>query len=368
MKKTNFALFTALTTIFLGSSALANHPIIRPFKSVRANGMGNVRYTTGLYEENFYANPARVTANKENQFQLPKFTIEVGADAIGSISDLTSGDGLSGLAGHVGDPISASFQMIFPAWYSTEFLADFWAFGVGMMMNSQFVGTVGQTGLISPVSVLTAGPSFTLGRRLLPGHPLSVGINMHTHYRVSSGSAIGISDFLSGTGLGDTIKGGSGLGIDFDAGSTYRAPWELLGFEYNFAFAINNLLGGTYKNLGGQIGDLTNTPLPTKRSFNLGASAKRQISFLDQLLLAIEFTDIGNNENGSLFKTLHLGSEARWKSLAARLGVNQGYFTAGLGFDVGFFTMNLATYGEEIGLNAGVKQDRRYALDFGFQI
>lgn len=369
----NFIFLFLLTLGFSLASArvsYANDPIIRSYKSVRANGMGNVRYTTGLYEENFFANPARITANPESLFQLPKFSIEVGSGVLGSITDLTNSDGLNGFSKHIGEPLSASFQMTFPAWYSKEFLADFWAFGIGMTMNSQVIATVGQTGLISPLSVFTVGPSISIGRRLLPGRPLSVGLNLHTHYRASAKTAIGISDFLSGKNMGTLAKnsGGSGLGLDADLGATYRAPWDLLDFQYEFAFTLNQLLGGNFSNLGGKVGDLKNDPLPTQRSVNFGVSAKRSISFLDQWLLALEVTDLGNNPHGSFFKTLHLGTEAKWKVLAARLGVNQGYFTAGFGIDAHYFMINFASYGEELGLNAGVKQDRRYAIDFGFQI
>jgi hypothetical protein len=54
--------------------------------------------------------------------------------------------------------------------------------------------------------------------------------------------------------------------------------------------------------------------------------------------------------------------------LAFRLGLNQGYLSAGLGLDVHYFTLDLATYGEEMGLNAGSFQDRRYTFNFGLHI
>ena len=69
-----------------------------------------------------------------------------------------------------------------------------------------------------------------------------------------------------------------------------------------------------------------------------------------------------------MYKTIHIGTEEKWRALAARLGLNQGYFTAGVGLDIGFFDLNLATYGEELGMNAGTIEDRRYALELGFKI
>ena len=53
----------ALLGLALSPSAHALDQIIRPYQSVRSAGMGGVRITTGLYDENFFNNPARVTAN-----------------------------------------------------------------------------------------------------------------------------------------------------------------------------------------------------------------------------------------------------------------------------------------------------------------
>jgi hypothetical protein len=65
---------------------------------------------------------------------------------------------------------------------------------------------------------------------------------------------------------------------------------------------------------------------------------------------------------------VHLGGETHWRSLAGRLGFNQGYLSAGIGLDVHYFTLDFATYGEEIGLNAGTMEDRRFILTLGAHI
>jgi hypothetical protein len=65
---------------------------------------------------------------------------------------------------------------------------------------------------------------------------------------------------------------------------------------------------------------------------------------------------------------VHIGAETHLKILALRAGINQGYFTAGFGLDLRFFTLDAATYAEELSLNPGGLSDRRYALQFGFQI
>ena len=358
--------------LLVTSLAHAYSPILHDFHSVRAAGMGDIRYTTGLYEENFFANPARVTANPENLFQLPKLSFEAGSSAIGTIGELTksSNDGLSRFSSAIGKPLSARTQLVFPAFYKRNFLMDYWSYGIGFIMSAQTVAGLGQSGVLDPTTVINMGPAFTLGRRLLPEHRLSLGITARTEYRLTSGSFISVSDFLNGTNVSKALKGGSGMGIDFDLGTSFKPHWGWLGFQYEIGAAINNLLGGKYKNLGGKISGWDKDPIPANISYNLGVSAtKKNLLFLDSFLYAIELSDLGpSNMNGSIFRNIHLGTESKWRALAARLGVNQGYYTAGLGLNLHYIELNLATYGEELGLNAGIVEDRRYALQLGFQI
>ncbi|MBS1958677.1 MAG: hypothetical protein JST80_04315 [Bdellovibrionales bacterium] len=344
-------------------------PIVRSFHSVRTAGMGDVRYTTGLYEENFYANPARVTQNPDSRFQLPKISLEASSNTVSALSNLLKpGAGLAAAADSVGKPLGARFQLVLPAYFSKEFTNDMWALGVGFMLSAQTSAVVSQTGTIDPLTLVNFGPAFTIGRRLLEEHRLSVGATLHTEFRGSSNAVLSIQDFLRGTDLSKAVKGGSGMNIDFDVGTSYRPHWALGGFEYEVGFAINNILNGMYKN-GGKISGWNGDPTPSNRSWNFGISANHKDYWVfDNVLFALEFTDIGNNPGASIYRTVHIGTEARWSKLAARFGINQGYFTAGFGMDFHWFDLNVATYGEEMGLNAGTLEDRRYALEFGFQI
>lgn len=361
----------AVAALLFATPALAQYrPIIRAFHSARTAGMGDVRVTTGMYEEALFGNPARLTAIEGTRFQLPKFTFEVSSAALGAMGDLLSSDGgLSAASGSVGKPISARFQMMLPAYYSGNFTSDQWALGVGFLFAGSTTAVVSQTGYVDPNTLINVGPAFTLSRRLLDENRLSVGATLHTQFRASSNSFFSIRDFLSGRAISSFLSGGSGLGIDLDLGSTFRPHWKTFGMDYELGLSINNVFGGRYTNLGGKITTWPGDPMPSLRSFGFGISAKRKDwGPFAQVLFAIEMTDIGNNPKGSLFRNLHLGTEALWKKLALRTGLNQGYLTGGLGMDLSWFTFNLATYGEELGLTTGVMEDRRYALEFGFHI
>jgi hypothetical protein len=135
-------------------------------------------------------------------------------------------------------------------------------------------------------------------------------------------------------------------------------------------------MGGRFSNFSFKpIKDSSGNPspanLPTQqpRTFNLGVAALKPTNgVLRDSTLALEFTDLGNNTNGSIYRTIHLGGETHLGILAGRLGINQGYLCAGLGLDLKFVTLDVATYGEEMSLNSGGYEDRRYALRLAFQI
>ncbi len=372
MKTQNKIITLGLLFTAFANQSFAYAPIIRDFHSVRAAGMGDVRYTTGEFEENFYANPARITDNPDSRFQLPQLSFEAGSTALSTLSTLTSSGnkGLSGFKGVVGEPLSARFQMVFPGYYSRNFITEDWSLGIGMLLSAQTVAEVGQSGSIDPLVLMNVGPSITVARRLLDENRLTVGVTARTEFRANANSNFSIQDFLGGTKVSDAVKGGNGAGFDFDLGTTFKPHWTLGGFSYQVGFAINNIMDGKYTNIGKPIKtDWSADPLQSPRTYNFGVSARHTgIPVFDSVLFALEVTDIGNNTNGSFYRLLHAGSEAKWKDLIARVGLNQGYYTAGFGIDLGFFNANLATYGEELGLNAGVREDRRYALQIGFEI
>lgn len=368
--RSNILKITTLAALAsLSSTALAYSPIIRDYQSARQVAMGNVRYTTGLYEENFFANPARVTENPSNMLQLPKFTFEAGSGTLKSFKDLTAGgSGFAPFKSSVGKPLSAKVQIIPLAFYKREMFRR-WSFAVGIQANAQTFGQLSQTGLVTPTTILGAGPVFTLARKLLPEDRLSIGINARAEYRASAPAPFQLLQFLRGDKADTFLRGGSGMGIDFDLGTTFRPHWGLLGMNYELAFAANNLLGGKYNQFGGKIGGWAGNPIASPRSFNFGIAARKpDLWKFKSFMAALEVTDLGNNQNGSLFRTIHLGAEAVWKVLAIRGGINQGYLCGGFGLDLLFLTLDASTYGEEMGLNAGSFEDRRYALSFGFKI
>ncbi|MDX9730744.1 MAG: hypothetical protein RBT63_03145, partial [Bdellovibrionales bacterium] len=70
---------------------------------------------------------------------------------------------------------------------------------------------------------------------------------------------------------------------------------------------------------------------------------------------------------------LHMGAEFLWKIRSWyqggwRVGLNQGYFTAGFNGDFAMFRLDLTTYAQEVGTSTNPKATRVYmakmSLDF----
>ena len=70
-------------------------------------------------------------------------------------------------------------------------------------------------------------------------------------------------------------------------------------------------------------------------------------------------------ENWTFKKGYHIGAEFDWKIRswwqgAWRIGVNQGYFAAGVTGKLGIFNLDFATYAEETGPSNVPNANRRY--------
>src|SRR5690606_26332830 len=124
-------------------------------------------------------------------------------------------------------------------------------------------------------------------------------------------------------------------------------------WKFRTAATLNNLLGGRYS-IAARLTKLDDEPLAQPRSFSWGVSASLPSAWkFEDLVPALELKDIGNG-GGSVFMHTHIGAEARLGGFfKPRLGIGQGYLSAGAGFDFKVASIEIATYGEEMGANVG---------------
>ena len=359
------------TLILMPFQSFALDQIVRPYQSVRSAGMGGVRMTTGLYEDNFFNNPARVTANPRSKFTLFKLSaVEVNKSLANTESSIAnSSDVLNTISGLAGENMHARIQLVLPAFYIAANEDRKWAVGFGVIGSFQADADVRQSYQTSFGGYLDVGPALTIGRKYLADDSLSVGFTGHLMYRLATDPNYTLEDYISGRSPGINSIGGEGSMFDFDIGATYRIG-DAQGFNMQVGAAMQNILGGKYNNVSFRPLKLSTSPPVQPRSVGLGISVSNpSLLIFSNPVVAFEITDVFNNQNGSLYRLLHIGGELEFLSIfTIRGGINQGYLTAGVGLDLRILTVEVSTYGEEMGLNAGTLEDRRYAAAIALQI
>jgi len=122
---------------------------------------------------------------------------------------------------------------------------------------------------------------------------------------------------------------------------------------------------------------------------NFGASVTPDVTFMNKLVLAIDYVDALNANmirdytysstgkvtyrdlvDSDFIKRVRLGVgmglvDSTFFSTALNLGLYQGAYTAGLNIEASVLKLNLATYEEQIGTGSVDIADRRYMVQLG---
>jgi hypothetical protein len=368
--KTKLALVSLVCLSALPS--FAGDQITRPYQSARSSAMGGVRITTGLYEENFWGNPARVVYNPEWRIQLPDLMAESTVQSIQMVPSIITvannvGSGsTTGLTDLSGKNFHARIQSTFPGIYLPNLNRFSVAFAVLTSVQTDMI--LRRDYELSPVAIADVGPAITVGRTFGSEEELSLGVTGRLVGRFATVNSVDIKNFLQTGSLSSGSLLSDGYQYDFDFGANYALPWAPGDVEFTPGFSINNILGGTYQNINMHAITGSGQVPAQPRSFNFGVAAYRhELWIFSGVLASIEMTDIGNNA-GSWTRGLHWGSELDLGLLSLRGGNNQGYWTYGLGLNLKVFQIDLSSYGEETTLNPGGLEERRYAVRLSFQI
>ncbi|MBN1899155.1 MAG: hypothetical protein JW827_10280, partial [Spirochaetes bacterium] len=129
----------------------------------------------------------------------------------------------------------------------------------------------------------------------------------------------------------DQMKIGTGLG--FDLGLMYR---------YSYAWRFGLQLSDVYTRIRWWDGS-ESSAIPINA--RLGAAYKPAVSFLglfEDPILAVDIEDVFHQQDKNFFLKWHFGSEFKllFKILTIRLGINEGYPSAGLGIDINFYFLS----------------------------
>ena len=188
---------------------------------------------------------------------------------------------------------------------------------------------------------------------------LLVGADVKYIKRTGTDSTYGPS-FLADLQPSDITSNLTGWGIGYgaDLGVTALVPAPF--FTASFAAAWKNIGNTTFTSQ-------TGTPIPMEEAnLTLGAALKFDTPFLS-ISPDVDFIYL-NDPTLQLTRKINFGVEIGLPLLDIRGGFHEGYYTAGIGVNLGLFRVDAATYGVELGDYPGQIEDRRYVLQFTMQV
>lgn len=150
---------------------------------------------------------------------------------------------------------------------------------------------------------------------------------------------------------------GIGYGLDLGANLTVPGP-------------VSPTLSVAWRNIGNTKFRTANTSMtapPTELSEMIIGGSLAVKTGLVNVTPAFDFRYI-NRSDVQLSKKINFGLEVSLPLLDIRGGFHQGYYALGAGVNLGMIRVDAATYGEELGVYAGQKEDRRYMLQLTMEL
>jgi hypothetical protein len=371
-----------LLVLLVASQALAVQEYYAIDRSIRALGMGGAFYALSDDESAVFYNPAGLAAYRGgSRFRLLGVQAQVSDATIGALSKVTAsgqsaGEKAATLAQYSGQTVYGQGGVNVLSWQMKNLEIA--------LINANVKANVGLTGagldtVIDVTAIGDAGLLVGYARPFLNDN-LFVGITAKGLVRGGGRKSYTVTDLVnSQTGFSSfdpNTLGGVGVGLDFDLGGTYVLPIKQVGpmIFTRVSLVFNNLLATNFT-----LAHITggNPPGLARMATIAGYSAFEGVGPIENFNVLLDLAEIGiggesnpdlGGRGGTFWKHLNLGVEAPLKGgwVIPRIGFHQGYFTAGITFDVRAAKFDLATYAEELASGVGRFGSRRWAVRMVF--
>lgn len=346
------------------------------FQDTRALGMGHAFVAVANDNTAIFYNPAGLSQLKEGESNW-----FIKADASPGILDFYSDLDKAQDAPDEVQAISDVIQNNYGKHYSfrAPSLGWLWArpnWGVAFIPADLSVD-MGINRTVGPSVGLTAIQDTTLAfsynwkiNRWHDKGSFNIGVTTKMIYRLNVDEIVDVASIALNDQVFDESQGKEGLTLDADIGFLWKGPWQ----HYNpsAGFVIRNVGDYGYLNSFNLIGDRSGKPERLNRVIDFGYAMDLPSWWVWSSKLAFDVRNI-LHPNWNIQKGLHLGVEFLWEVTSWfrggwRAGLNQGYWTAGFTGEFGIFRLDLASYGEEVGIEDIKKENRRFmttmSLDF----
>lgn len=201
---------------------------------------------------------------------------------------------------------------------------------------------------------------------------MAIGATAKAVYRGHVGKAIAATELAVNSKFFEPKDAEEGLTFDFDLGVLYNPYWQWELFKPTVGMTVRNIIDYGFKQNMHLLNSQSAEPPTLGRRVDLGTMWELPTFWVFSPRLAVDMRDMGHRY-WTFKKGLHIGGELLWKAFswlkgAYRVGLNQGYLSAGITAQFVWFKLDLAYWGEELGTSeAPVRNDRvalRASLDF----
>ncbi|RME14719.1 MAG: hypothetical protein D6797_08160 [Bdellovibrio sp.] len=371
-------LFVSVSVSVSLAQEVVDFSIHQEFVNTRALGMGNAFTAIADDYSAIFYNPAALARRKDGQFHL---FLKGGGDTSypSFVSDLTNASNSNNvqavfdlIEANYGNQYNARLSLggvwVRPHWGIAVIPVDF-SSDIGM---HQFVGPQVNVNVRQDTTI-----SYSYARDvkwLGEGHHLSVGITGKVINRIHFSDSVDAGTLASNSNFFDLKRATEGMTLDFDLGALYTPPIPEKGFlkwfQYvkpTFAFVIRNVGDYGYPVNLNLISENSDKPPRLQRRIDLGSVWDLPDFWVFDPHFSFDIRDI-LHENWDVKKGLHMGAEFFWKMASWwkgywSAGINQGYWTLGVGAKLALFQIDLATWGEEVSTLSAPKESRRVMLE-----
>lgn len=157
-----------------------------------------------------------------------------------------------------------------------------------------------------------------------------------------------------------------GVAIGADVGLTLAAPWEWLP---SLTAVVRDVGNTKFSAAGGMFYSTDEIPDSLPQTLDVAFSIFPIHSNRVRSAFTFEYRDIQNAyEEEDTRRRMHAGWELNiYDAIFLRAGMNQRYWTGGVEFATENMQFQVATYGEDIGVDETPKEDRRFVFKFSFR-
>ncbi|MCB9025074.1 MAG: hypothetical protein H6625_02045 [Bdellovibrionaceae bacterium] len=348
-------LYIILFLILINSLELEAQELFHTNTSVRALGMGNAYVAVVNDIDSMFYNPAGFAQNSQFNWTIMDPKIGVGGvESVQKLSNLQSSGGFaSTLRELYGEKVyvnvGAKTAIVTP-WFAAALYDNI---DTSLRINNPAVPEIDA----NIVNDLGVGLGF--GFSILPGFQMGMTFKRITR----TGSRFTLGSSLIGSLDPEAIKDEvmrTGLGYSTDLG--FNIAPNLGVVEPVISFVWKDLGVTSFRPT--EDGGLA--PPSDKDNMIFGFALILDVGLV-HLIPSFEYQYI-NDSDIQIGKKINLGLEVGLPLLNLRGGFHQGYYTLGVGVNLGLLRIDAASYGVELGAYPGQLEDRRYILQLTMEL